>query len=135
MPSHRGANFSRLKELLPTVPAAKSEATTTDEVAPTIAGESANSAYVQHTAAVHPVGEPASRPRSSLLPKPGRARLLTRPSTFRLAIELQEALKAVADYNRLNMTDIVAEGIWLHLQNFEWPPGSEELRRKLQDLL
>lgn len=133
MPSHRGANFSRLKELLPTVPA-KSEATANDpqSAAPVEAADPVGD--VESTAAVQRMA-PASAPRSSLLPKPGRARLLTRPSTFRLAIELQEALKAVADYNRLNMTDIVAEGIWLHLQNFEWPPGSEELRSRLQRLL
>lgn len=140
MPGHRSPNFSRLKDLLPSFPPPK---TNEDEVhsPPPGSGEPAHQAsseavaeptpVIQGTAAVQQL---APARRSVLAAKPGKAKPLTRPSTFRLAIELQDALKSVADYNRLNMTDIVAEGIWMHLQNFEWPPGSEELRDKLRSL-
>ncbi|MGH9628210.1 MAG: hypothetical protein ACRD7E_07710 [Bryobacteraceae bacterium] len=70
--------------------------------------------------------------RSSLPARPGHKASYTKPATFRLPIELQDALKAVAGYNNLNMTDIVAEGIWLHLQNFVWPPELEQQREALQ---
>jgi len=66
-----------------------------------------------------------------LTPRPGKRLKHTKPATFRLPIELIEALKDVAEHNNLNMTDIVAEAVWLHLDNFSWPSG----RQASKDLL
>ncbi len=158
MSSHRNpsANFSSLKKLLPPLPAPNQEqqhemeqqADLTSASNPIAASghlsiplnisPTDNTAAVQHQDIQVEHGSlnslPSRSSRSVLSAKPGKSRPITRPSTFRLPVELQDALKEVAEYNQLNMTDIVAEGIWLHLQNFTWPPGSEELRIKLSHL-
>jgi hypothetical protein len=69
--------------------------------------------------------------RSALAARPGKRLQHTKPATFRLPIELIEALKDVAQHNNLNMTDIVAEAVWLHLANFQWPGGMEARREIL----
>ncbi len=135
-------DFSSLKKVLPPTAPAPTESVATDlapsvstlETAPPYAVALLEPIAVPHTAAVQQQASLNEPVRSSLVARPGQAQPLTRPSTFRLAIELQDALKQVAGYNRLQMTDIVAEGIWLHLQNFAWPPGSEQLRDKLRTM-
>lgn len=135
MASHRSSNFNRLKELLPSVPAADPQAVNSDPFAdgeplepPFIESKQRSTAAVQRSDVL-----PSAH--STLVAKPGKSKLITRPSTFRLAVELQDALKTVADYNRLSMTDIVAESIWLHLQGFAWPDEAQELRKRLAQLL
>jgi hypothetical protein len=133
---------------LPPIPAPNSDAaiekpivddTTKPQAVPSQeAGGTIEPLDTRHTVAVHPATvqqlNPQTLTRSHLTAKPGKVKLITRPSTFRLAVELQDALKAVADYNQLNMTDIVSEAIWLHLKNFTWPPNREELRDKYNAL-
>jgi hypothetical protein len=135
-------DFSSLKKVLPPAGPATAEAVPPDPAPIAATPETAlphtvsptETKAVSSTAAVHQSLLPPEPTRSSLVARPGKTQPLTRPSTFRLAIELQDALKQVAGYNQLQMTDIVAESIWLHLQNFAWPPGSEQLRDKLRTM-
>jgi hypothetical protein len=143
MPSHRSPSFSRLKDVLTQIPPRTLENGTTEAAStasPDLApaepfGPPSALARFQpalgHTADVQQPARAAPAAASALVARPGKGKVITRPSTFRLAIELQDALKAVAEHNGLNMTDIVAESIWLHIQNFEWPPDSEQLRQRL----
>ena len=145
MPGHRSPSFSRLKDVLTQLPQRQPiEESVDDRIvvpADAVTNQPANhntSAIqkldIQSTAAVQQSSSSSVSGRSALAARPGKAKVITRPSTFRLAVELQDALKAVAEYNGLNMTDIVAESIWLHLQNFEWPPESDQLRQSLRRL-
>jgi hypothetical protein len=135
-------DFSSLKKVLPPTGPAIGEAVApnpapiaaTPETAPPHPFVPSEPMAVSSTAAVQQSILPPEPIRSSLVARPGKTQPLTRPSTFRLAIELQDALKQVAGYNQLPMTDIVAESIWLHLQCFAWPPGSEQLRDKLRTM-
>ena len=113
------ASFSRLKDLLPASGESAAASSSVTANAPSARGIS----DVQHLD-VHQ-SAPA---RSALAARPGRRLQHTKPATFRLAIELTEVLKEVAQHNNLNMTDIVAEAIWLHLANFEWPNGLDAKR-------
>lgn len=81
-----------------------------------------------HPAAVRQPAIQSIGVRSALAARPGRRLQHTKPATFRLPIELIEVLKDVAQHNNLNMTDIVAEAVWLHLENFQWPSGLEAKR-------
>jgi hypothetical protein len=65
-----------------------------------------------------PPSDKTPPPRSRLQPKQ-----VTIPATFRLPLALHDRLKSVAQFNRLNMTDIVAEAIEIHLANFPHPPA------------
>ena len=146
MPSHRSPSFSRLKDVLAQLPQRQTLEEPTD--APPATGDTGTISTdsvkgerpghevleIQSTAAVQQQSSQMPAGRSTLAARPGKAKAVTRPSTFRLAVELQDALKAVAEYNGLNMTDIVAESIWLHLQSFEWPPGSDQLRQNVRRL-
>jgi hypothetical protein len=144
MSSHRNApSFSRLKEVLSAVPAVP-EPASADPVSPEVpAGrESAGTPIVEEytapleTAALVPANA-ALVSRSVLPAKPGKRKALAKTATFRLAIELLDALRNVAEYNNLNQGDIVSEALCLHLQNFTWPPGpeSEKLRDAVRQLL
>lgn len=128
------ASFSRLKEMLPAPGAAPSLEQ---------GGEGQPAVLEVPTPVVHPVAtqpvaiQPATVQhvaiqspgvRSALAARPGKRLQHTKPATFRLPIELIEALKDVAQHNNLNMTDIVAEAVWLHLENFQWPSGLEAKR-------
>ena len=150
MSSNRSPSFGLLRNVLPSVPARttnedpKVESTSPEHHLPDmptmddrVREHASELASDRHTAAVQQsVVTRPERPhvKSTLVARPGKSKAITRPSTFRLALELQDALKAVADYNGLNMTDIVAESIWQHLQDFEWPSGSDDLRRKVSQL-
>jgi len=145
VPGHRSPSFSRLKDVLTQLPQRQPiEESVDDRIvvpADAVTNQPANhntsaiqTLDIQGTAAVQQSSSHSVSGRSALAARPGKAKVITRPSTFRLAVELQDALKAVAEYNGLNMTDIVAESIWLHLQNFEWPPESDQLRQSLRRL-
>jgi hypothetical protein len=60
-------------------------------------------------------------PKTRLVPKTAKPKIVTTLLAVRVPLELHERLKTVAHYNRLNMTDIVIEAIGLHLQNFPQP--------------
>ncbi len=150
MPSQRNhPSFARLREVLPTVDRVSdvSEpkrqgvegAASTEEgrdlgvVAPdTLAFNNVASPPAEGDRAL-----PNQLTRSVLPARPGRRKSVMKTNTFRLPVELQEALRRVAEYNNLNQGDIVAESICLHLPNFTWPddPESHELRNKLHELL
>jgi hypothetical protein len=138
MSGPRNTSFSRLRDRLPQIAPRTDAVDEETSASPSASSDNAEAVATRGDSADVIGGMAAVQQQGSqsrLSAKPGKVKPVTRPSTFRLAIELQDALKAVAEYNRLNMTDIVAEGIWLHLQHFEWPPGSEGLRRKLQSVL
>ncbi len=146
MPSHRSPSFSRLKDVLTQMPPRTPESEPQEAYSATQADtqpqEKTNNLRIyatsqpasRNTAAVQQNAPASPSSPSTLAARPGKAKAITRPSTFRLAVELQDALKTVAEYNSLNMTDIVAESIWLHIQNFEWPPDSETLRQRVSQL-
>jgi hypothetical protein len=150
MSGNRSPSFGLLRNVLPSVPArsanedSKAEPIPLEHTSPEMptvdaraAEHASEPALYRNTAAVQQLIETPSEQRhvrSTLVARPGKNKAITRPSTFRLAIELQDALKTVADYNGLNMTDIVAESIWQHLQDFEWPSGSDDLRKKVSQL-
>lgn len=60
-------------------------------------------------------------PKTRLVPKTAKPRMVTSLLAIRIPLELHERLRAVAHHNRLNMTDIVIEAVELHLQNFPRP--------------
>jgi hypothetical protein len=60
-------------------------------------------------------------PKTRLVPKTAKPKIVTTLLAVRVPLELHERLKTVAHYNHLNMTDIVIEAIGLHLQNFPQP--------------
>ena len=150
MSGNRSPSFGLLRNVLPSVPARGTDPDTDPiPASQDVTGGTSSVAdqgreaiievapIERSTAAVQqptPIRSERLQVKSSLVARPGRNKAITRPSTFRLAIELQDALKAVADYNGLNMTDIVAESIWQHLQDFEWPNGSDDLRTKVSRL-
>jgi predicted DNA-binding protein len=95
---------------------------------PRVATAPTQTPVVQPSAVQHQAIRPS---RSALAARPGKRLQHTKPATFRLPIELIETLKDVAHHNNLNMTDIVAEAVWLHLDSFEWPNGLEATRELL----
>jgi len=110
--------------MLPSTPAAAAPAA--EPISPP---ESVQQTAVQQVAVRQMApGALQALPKSNLQPRPGKRLKHTKPATFRLPIELIEALKEVAAHNNLNMTDIVAEAVWLHLGNFAWPSGQEVTR-------
>lgn len=146
MSSQRNAaSFSRLKAILPAVPAADPQPN--EAVANSLPSEPA-AAPENQSPLTYPRGEerllePVSIPiasespllaRSMLPAKPGKRKTLVKTATFRLPLELLEALMTVAYYNNLSQGDIVAESIFLHLENFAWPSDVEanKLREKLR---
>lgn len=148
MSSHRNTpSFSRLRDVLQPLPgAAESESLAESSVS--MDSPPANSALQtpiqertcgSESAAFVPLSATsvASFSRSVLPAKPGKRKVLAKTATFRLPMELLEALRSVAEYNNLNQGDIVLEALCLHLQNFTWPPEaeSEKLRETLRHLL
>lgn len=76
-------------------------------------------------AAVHQMdadirGTPATR----LVPRPGRRKEPVQMVTYRIPASLYDRLLRTAEYNNLNMTDIVVEAIERHLPNFPDPGDS-----------
>lgn len=69
-------------------------------------------------AAVLPVNAPATR----LTPRPGKRKEPVQMVTYRIPASLYDRLFRIAEYNNLNMTDIVVEAIERHLPNFPPPP-------------
>lgn len=144
MSSHRNTpSFSRLRDMLASVPAASDQQSlTADSEIKTVERppealvvedrqfEKSDSKIVITT----PLELIA---RSALPAKPGKRKAMVKTATFRMPVDLLDALRAVADYNNLNQGDIVSEGLYLHLDNFAWPPGtdSEQLRNRLRQLL
>lgn len=66
---------------------------------------------------VHPEVQPATR----LTPKPGKRKEPVQMVTYRIPASLYDRLFRTAEYNNLNMTDIVVEAIDRHLPNFPQP--------------
>lgn len=72
---------------------------------------------VQHDA----VGEPGLEPATRLTPRPGRRKEPVQMVTYRIPASLYDRLFRTAEYNNLNMTDIVVEAIERHLPHFPQP--------------
>lgn len=68
--------------------------------------------------AVH-LGE--EMPATRLTPRPGRRKEPVQMVTYRIPASLYDRLFRTAEYNNLNMTDIVVEAIDRHLPNFPQP--------------
>jgi hypothetical protein len=74
--------------------------------------------YSNETAAVQQVDVlPATR----LTPRPGKRKEPVQMVTYRIPASLYDRLFRTAEYNNLNMTDIVVEAIDRHLPNFPQP--------------
>ena len=56
-----------------------------------------------------------------LTPRPGRRKEPVQMVTYRIPASLYDRLFRTAEYNNLNMTDIVVEAIERHLPNFPQP--------------
>lgn len=72
---------------------------------------------LQPTAILHP-----STPATRLTPRPGKRKEPVQMVTYRIPASLYDRLFRTAEYNNLNMTDIVVEAIERHLPNFPPPP-------------
>lgn len=72
---------------------------------------------------VHTVDVPlaAAAPATRLTPRPGKRKEPVQMVTYRIPASLYDRLFRVAEYNNLNMTDIVVEAIERHLPNFPKP--------------
>lgn len=69
-----------------------------------------------------PAGETVGlTPATRLTPRPGRRKEPVQMVTYRIPASLYDRLFRTAEYNNLNMTDIVVEAIERHLPNFPQP--------------
>jgi hypothetical protein len=65
--------------------------------------------------------ETATTPATRLTPRPGKRKEPVQMVTYRIPASLYDRLFRTAEYNNLNMTDIVVEAIDRHLPNFPQP--------------
>jgi hypothetical protein len=70
---------------------------------------------------VHPQDVHPAIPATRLTPQPGKRKEPVQMVTYRIPASLYDRLFRIAEYNHLNMTDIVVEAIDRHLPNFPQP--------------
>ena len=62
------------------------------------------------------------QPATRLTPRPGKRKEPVQMVTYRIPASLYDRLFRTAEYNNLNMTDIVVEAVERHLSNFPQQP-------------
>jgi hypothetical protein len=83
--------------------------------------DSVDTSAIQHMA-IEVADTPAALPATRLSPRPGKRKEPVQMVTYRIPASLYDRLFRIAEYNNLNMTDIVVEAIERHLPNFPQPP-------------
>lgn len=137
MPKPERGSLSMIKRPLPNLPPAAAPKELEDRLLtgaetalPTLEGSAGTAAaialetqpevqtYIAEPVAVqHMDVQPATR----LTPRPGKRKEPVQMVTYRIPASLYDRLFRTAEYNNLNMTDIVVEAIERHLPNFPQP--------------